>query len=42
MGSDGKGEYTLESVEVAARGTTVTLHLKEDEDEFLDAGSCAI
>jgi molecular chaperone HtpG len=34
--SDGKGEYTLESVELARRGTTVTLHLKSDEDEFLE------
>lgn len=33
--SDGKGEYTLEPVELAARGTTVVLHLKADEDEFL-------
>lgn len=34
--SDGKGEYTLDTVELARRGTTVTLHLKADEDEFLD------
>ena len=33
--SDGKGEYTLETVEMPERGTTVTLHLKADEDEFL-------
>ena len=33
--SDGKGEYTLEQVEVPARGTTIVLHLKADEDEFL-------
>ena len=33
--SDGKGEYTLADVDAAARGTTVTLHLKPDEDEFL-------
>ena len=33
--SDGTGEYTLESVENAPRGTTVTLHLKADQDEFL-------
>ncbi|KGM52572.1 heat shock protein 90 [Lysobacter concretionis Ko07 = DSM 16239] len=33
--SDGKGEYTLEPVELAARGTTVVLHMKADEDEFL-------
>ncbi len=34
--SAGTGEYTLEAQELAARGTTVTLHLKPDEDEFLD------
>ncbi|MEO7067378.1 MAG: molecular chaperone HtpG [Rhodanobacter sp.] len=33
--SDGKGEYSLEQVEQAARGTSVILHLKADEDEFL-------
>ena len=33
--SDGKGEYTLASVELVERGTTVVLHLKADEDEFL-------
>jgi molecular chaperone HtpG len=33
--SDGKGEYTLEETNVAERGTTVVLHLKADEDEFL-------
>lgn len=33
--SDGQGEYTLESVTLPRRGTTVTLHLKEDESEFL-------
>jgi len=34
--SDGRGSYTLETLERAARGTDVTLHLKEDEKEFLD------
>jgi molecular chaperone HtpG len=34
--SDGAGEYTLETVEKAARGTEVVLHLREGEDEFLD------
>lgn len=34
--SDGGGEYTLETIAKADRGTTVTLHLKADEDEFLD------
>ncbi|HEY4293503.1 molecular chaperone HtpG [Luteibacter sp.] len=33
--SDGKGEYTLEDTHVTERGTTVVLHLKADEDEFL-------
>ncbi|MEI7036202.1 molecular chaperone HtpG [Fulvimonas yonginensis] len=33
--SDGKGEYSLEAAELAERGTTVILHLKADEDEFL-------
>lgn len=35
--SDGSGEYTLEMVAKADRGTTVTLHLREGEDEFADA-----
>lgn len=34
--SDGRGEYTLEAVELPGRGTTVILHLKEGEDEFLE------
>ena len=33
--SDGKGEYSLEPVELAERGTAVILHMKADEDEFL-------
>jgi len=33
--STGTGEYTLENVGAHERGTTVTLHLKADEDEFL-------
>jgi molecular chaperone HtpG len=33
--SSGTGEYTLETVEAPERGTAVTLHLKADEDEFL-------
>ncbi len=33
--SDGKGEYSLEQSEQAARGTSVVLHLKPGEDEFL-------
>ncbi|HVF36288.1 MAG TPA: molecular chaperone HtpG [Candidatus Saccharimonadia bacterium] len=35
--SEGGGEYTLEAIERADRGTEVTLHLKAEEDEFLDA-----
>ncbi len=34
--SDGSSAYTLETIQHAARGTTLTLHLKPDEDEFLD------
>lgn len=34
--SAGEGEYTLETVEKAARGTEIVLHLKEAESEFLD------
>jgi molecular chaperone HtpG len=35
--SDGQGEFTIEAATSERRGTTVTLHLKEDEKEFLDA-----
>ncbi len=35
--SDGKGAYTLENAEQDRHGTQVTLHLKPDEDEFLEA-----
>ena len=35
--SDGEGEFTIEDIERAARGTRVTLHLKEDEAEFLES-----
>jgi len=34
--SSGKGEYKISSVEIASRGTEVTLKLREDEDEFLN------
>ncbi len=34
--SDGGGEYSVEAVEKEARGTDVTLHLREGEDELLD------
>ncbi|HLL80569.1 MAG TPA: molecular chaperone HtpG [Ktedonobacteraceae bacterium] len=33
--SDGQGEYTLENVEKQGRGTEVTLHLREGEDDLL-------
>ncbi|MBM3572976.1 MAG: molecular chaperone HtpG [Alphaproteobacteria bacterium] len=35
--SDGKGEYTVTAAEKAGRGTLITLHLRENEDEFLEA-----
>ncbi|MBI3545691.1 MAG: molecular chaperone HtpG [Gammaproteobacteria bacterium] len=34
--SAGQGEYDIETVEKKTRGTDVTLHLRADEDEFLD------
>ena len=34
--SAGEGDYTLEAVEKAQRGTEIVLHLKEAESEFLD------
>ena len=34
--SAGEGDYTLESVEKAQRGTEIVLHLKEAESDFLD------
>jgi molecular chaperone HtpG len=34
--SDGRGEYTLKTIEVPTRGTTVMLHLRDGEDEFLN------
>lgn len=33
--SDGQGEFSVTQVEKADRGTSVTLHLREEEDEFL-------
>jgi len=35
--SDGRGEYTLETVEKPTRGTEVVLHLREGEDDLLDS-----
>lgn len=34
--SGGEGDYSIETVEKAGRGTDITLHLRADEDEFLD------
>ncbi len=34
--SEGAGEYTVADIEKADRGTEITLHLREGEDEFLD------
>ncbi len=37
MEGDNAGQYTLETVAKAERGTEIVLHLKDDEAEFLDA-----
>jgi len=34
--SGGEGDYSIETVEKETRGTEVTLHLREGEDEFLE------
>jgi molecular chaperone HtpG len=34
--SKGKGEYSLETTKVEDFGTTITLHIKKEEKEFLD------
>jgi len=34
--SEGTGEFTLSPAEKAPRGTSITLHLKKDDDEYLD------
>jgi molecular chaperone HtpG len=34
--SDGKGEFSIENIDYPGRGTEVTLHLREDEAEFLN------
>ena len=34
--SAGEGDYSLETLDKAARGPEVVLHLRDDEDEFLD------
>jgi molecular chaperone HtpG len=34
--SEGKGEFTVASADKAVRGTDISLHLKDGEDEFLE------
>ena len=34
--SDGGGEYLIETVELADRGTTITLHLRDEDKEFAE------
>ena len=34
--SDGEGRYTLADIETRPRGTEIILHLREDQDEFLE------
>ncbi len=34
--SNGRGQYDIETIELPERGTRVTLHLKEEEKEFLE------
>jgi len=34
--STGEGAYSIETIAKPGRGTTITLHLNEDEDEFLE------
>ena len=33
--SDGSGEFTVESIDHPQRGTSITMHLREGEDDFL-------
>lgn len=35
--STGDGEFSVDAIERAERGTTITLHLREGEDDFLSA-----
>ena len=35
--SAGEGDFTVEPIDKASRGTTITLHLREGEDEFLSS-----
>ncbi|MEZ8143946.1 molecular chaperone HtpG [Enterovibrio norvegicus FF-33] len=34
--SAGEGDYTIEGIEKTTRGTSITLHLREDDKEYLD------
>ena len=34
--SEGKGDYSIETIDKPARGTEIVLHLREGEDDFLD------
>ncbi len=34
--SEGEGDFTVEDVELAQRGTSIVLHLREGEEEFAD------
>ena len=34
--SDGSGEYTIEKIDRADRGTEITLHLRKDDEEFAE------
>ena len=35
--SDGSGEFTIEQIDLPQRGTKITLHLREGEDDFLNS-----
>lgn len=35
--SDGSGEFTIETIDLPQRGTSITLHLREGEDDFLNS-----
>ncbi|AKH20239.1 molecular chaperone HtpG [Sedimenticola thiotaurini] len=35
--STGEGAYSIETIEKPTRGTSITLHLNEEEDEFLES-----
>ena len=35
--SEGKGDFTIETVEKESRGTEIVLHLRDDQEEFLNS-----